>query len=239
VLLCASLRPELQCFCLEHEWRVRVEGPGGLLQEWGWRARAGEEWYRGFSIRWRPPVGGAYRVSVELATHGLRAEGSFSYEAGSVAVVYYSRTGVTRALASRLAEGLAERGLAVDLHEVRVRREYARPLHLNPRLVLDTLRGRADIELSFDPCRYSAIVVACPVWMGRPAAPAAAFLRLLASRCPGKRVACVVTSALPVDYSPRLASLARGLGLEVVFSGCAPGGAPRFSLDELARALQT
>lgn len=239
VTLCASLRPQLHCLCLEHEWRVKIEGPRGLVVEWGWRAKAGEEGYRGFSVRWRPPEEGLYRASAELASHGLRAEGSFRYTAAEAALVYYSRTGATRALAERLREALRALGLAVEAHELKVKREYARPLHLNPRLILDTLRGSADIELSFDPCAYPAVIVACPVWAGRPAAPAAAFVRLLASRCPGKPVACVTTSALALDYSARLAKLAEKLGLKVVFRGNAPRGEPLFSVEELARALQT
>jgi len=77
VVLCVALRPELQCFCLEHEWRVSVSGP--VEQEWRWRARVGEEGYRGLSLKWKPPFPGTYRVSVELVTHGIRAEGSFTY----------------------------------------------------------------------------------------------------------------------------------------------------------------
>jgi menaquinone-dependent protoporphyrinogen IX oxidase len=56
-----------------------------------------------------------------------------------VASVYYSRTGVTRAVSEFIVGWLAGRGLRVDVFELRALREYARPLHLNPRLIFDTI----------------------------------------------------------------------------------------------------
>lgn len=241
VVICASIRPELQCFCLEHEWRVRVEGPGGILQEWGWKARAGEEGYRGLSLKWIPPVRGEYKVVAELATHSQRVEGSFSYGGARVAVVFYSRTGTTKALAEKMASELEARGFEVDLRRIEVEREYGKPLHVNPRLVFDTLRGVARVKPleGFDPCSYTAVVFACPIWIGRPAAPMAAFLKSLNIRetCPGKPAVCVTTSLASTDYSAKLAALAEAAGFKVVHRFNARKGLQAGELEKTASAL--
>ncbi len=239
VKLSVSIEPELQCFCLEHEWRVRVEGPGGVLQEWGWRAKAGEGGYRGSSIQWNPPLKGEYRVSAELVTHSLRAEACFRWGNPRVGILLYSETGVTRALVSKLASELEANGLAVDVFEVSLKRKYRRPLHLNPRLVLDTFRGSAEVEIpeKFNPCLYSALVFACPIWIGRPAAPMASTLKRLSGRCPGKPTACITTSLAKVDYSPRLAALAEAAGFKVVFHANAPRGILSCKLEEIVKVL--
>ncbi|MEM4430894.1 MAG: hypothetical protein QXM08_07000, partial [Thermofilaceae archaeon] len=62
VLVCVSLKPELQCYCLEHEWYLRIEGPGGVSQEWRWRSRSDSEGYRSLAMKWKPPARGRYRV---------------------------------------------------------------------------------------------------------------------------------------------------------------------------------
>jgi len=51
-----------------------------------------------------------------------------------------------------VAESLRGLGADVDVREIRVRREYSKPLHLNPRLIFDTFLGRADIIVDFLPC---------------------------------------------------------------------------------------
>ncbi len=242
VVICVSVKPELQCFCLEHEWRVRAEGPGGIVQEWGWRARAGEEGYRGLSLRWVPPAKGEYRVAAELVTHSQRVEGGFSYRGPRVAVVFYSRTGTTRALVEALAKGLESKGFEVELRGLKLEREYGKPLHVNPRLVFDTFRGVARLKPleGFDPCSYSAVVFACPVWIGRPAAPMAAFLKSLnvRERCAGKPAACLTTSLAPADYSARLAALAEAAGFKVVYRfNARRGQLPAGELEKMASAL--
>lgn len=59
-----------------------------------------------------------------------------------VAVVYYSKTGRTRQVALYIGEKLGELGVQADAYEDRQIREYLRRfLHLNPRLIYDTLSG--------------------------------------------------------------------------------------------------
>lgn len=238
-VICVSIKPELQCFCLEHEWRIKVEGPGGVLQEWGWRAKAGEEGYRGLSIKWNPPLKGEYKVVAELVTHSLGAETDFKWGNPHVAILFYSESGVTRTLVGKLASELEASGLAVDVLEVNLKRKYRRPLHLNPRLVLDTFRGSADAEIpeKFNPCSYSALIFACPIWIGRPAAPMASVLKRFSGRCSGKPVACITTSLSKANYSTRLAALAEAVGFKVVFHANAPRGVLNYKPGEIARTL--
>ena len=242
VVICVSIRPELQCFCLEHEWRVKVEGPGGIVQEWGWRARASEEGYRGLSLKWVPPAKGEYRVTAELVTHAQRIEGGFSHRGPRVALVFYSRTGTTKGLAERVTREFEARGFEVELRKLELEREYGKPLHVNPRLVLDTLRGAARLKPleGFDPCSYAAVIFACPIWIGRPAAPMAAFLKSLSVRekCPGKPAACLTTSLAPADFSVKLAALAEAASFKVVYRFNAwRGQLPAGELEKLASAI--
>lgn len=155
----------------------------------------------------------------------------------SALVVYYSRTGVTRKLVEGLVQALRDMGVAVDAQEVKLRREYGRPLHLNPKLIADTLRGDADVEVAFDPCPYKALILACPVWFNKPAAPIAAFLRRVAGQCRGKPTACITTSIMSANFSIKLATLAEAAGLRVVFQANAPKGLLPVKPVELARAL--
>jgi len=238
VLVCVSLKPELQCYCLEHDWYLRIEGPGGVSQEWRWRSRSDSEGYRSLAMKWKPPARGRYRVVAELVSHGYRLEGSFSFKP-RILLAFYSRTGVTRALAAEVAESLRGLGADVDVREIRVRREYSKPLHLNPRLIFDTFLGRADIIVDFDPCAYDAYILASPIWAGRPAAPVAAFLKTLLGKCEGKPAACFTTSIMSADYSVKLARLAEEAGLRVVYRANAPGGRLKVDFQELLRALQT
>jgi len=242
VVICVTVRPELQCFCLEHEWRVKVEGPGGIVQEWGWRARAGEEGYRGLSLKWVPPARGEYRVTAELVTHAQRVEGGFSHHGPRVALIFYSRTGTTRALTERVARELESKGFEVELRGLELEREYGKPLHVNPRLVSDTLRGTARVKPleGFDPCSYSAVIFACPIWIGRPAAPMTAFLKSLNIRekCADKPAACLTTSLAPTDYSTRLAALAERAGFKVVYRyNARKGQLSSGELEKIASAL--
>lgn len=147
--------------------------------------------------------------------------------ASRVALVYYSRTGVTRALAERLAEALRSAGMSVDVYEVRAVREYGRPLHLNPRLIIDTLL-RGDVDVALSPAalewkRYDLAALAAPVWFGRVAAPMMGFLKRYS--CPGKPVACLTTSMVKAEYSEKLAAAAKAAGLRVLYHANAVRGA--------------
>ena len=118
-----------------------------------------------------------------------------------VAVVYYTRTGNTGLLVECVASALREAGVQVSVLRIRPLKEYSPPLHLNPRLVFDTLvKGGTEIRLEpgeFEPAEYGAVVVASPIWISRLAPPAQQFLRKYAGRL-GKYV-LVVTSELGVN----------------------------------------
>ena len=88
-------------------------------------------------------------------------------------IVYYSRTGVTK----RVAEALAK---TVDADTAEIRCEAYRPGF--PRLIKAIMdAGRRKPSAPIDPphpdyARYGAIVIAAPVWAGRPAPPLQAWL---------------------------------------------------------------
>ncbi|MEM0250320.1 MAG: hypothetical protein QXG15_05990 [Desulfurococcaceae archaeon] len=56
-----------------------------------------------------------------------------------VALVYYSKTGNTELVVHVLRKALGERGLQVDVYRVRPVEEYSRPLHVNLKLLYDTI----------------------------------------------------------------------------------------------------
>jgi len=187
-------------------------------------------------------VKGECRVTAELVTHAQRVEGGFSHHGPRVALIFYSRTGTTRALTERVARELESKGFEVELRGLELEREYGKPLHVNPRLVFDTLRGTALVKPleGFDPCSFSAVIFACPIWIGRPAAPMAAFLKSLNIRekCADKPAACLTTSLAPTDYSTRLAALAERAGFKVVYRyNARKGQLSSGELEKIASAL--
>ena len=123
-----------------------------------------------------------------------------------VASVYYSRTGVTRAVSEFIVGWLAGRGLRVDVFELRALREYARPLHLNPRLIFDTLvRGFAEYggDEGFKPDAYDLVFIGTPIWFGRPTPVIKHFINKHKGRL-RTPVVCYTTSALNIKYSEKL-----------------------------------
>jgi Flavodoxin. len=64
-------------------------------------------------------------------------------------LIFYSRTGTTRALAERVARELESKGFEVELLGLEPEREYGKPLHVNPRLVFDTFSARTRIPAPF------------------------------------------------------------------------------------------
>ncbi|RLE83571.1 MAG: hypothetical protein DRJ96_09345 [Thermoprotei archaeon] len=70
VVIRACLRPEVQCFCLEHVWEIRILKAGHVVREWRLAARAGEPGYRYITLEWRPEESGEYRVEARLVSHG-------------------------------------------------------------------------------------------------------------------------------------------------------------------------
>ena len=95
--------------------------------------------------------------------------------------MYYSRTGYTERVVGELSLCLKSEGFTVDVYRTLPIREYSKPLHLNPRLIYDTLiRGGTDIR--FEPGEpklsgYSAVIVASPIWIGTFSPPIQEFLK--------------------------------------------------------------
>ena len=102
------------------------------------------------------------------------------------AIVYYSRTGNTELLVKLLFNALSKQGVAVGIFKVKPLKEYSPPLHLNPRLLLDTLvRKGTSVTLEpagFNPLNYSVIVFASPIWFSNLSPPIQQILR----DCAGK-----------------------------------------------------
>ena len=117
-----------------------------------------------------------------------------------VALVYYSRTGNTEAVVRLLRNALKDCGAEVEEFRIKASREYSPPLHLNPRLVIDTLiKKGTDISLEpagFDPSKYDVVVVASPIWIGTLSSPVQQFLRSHAGGL--KKYVVLTTSGLRV-----------------------------------------
>ncbi|MEM1627762.1 MAG: hypothetical protein QXP02_05475 [Desulfurococcaceae archaeon] len=136
-----------------------------------------------------------------------------------VAIVYYSRTGNTERVVYALKDRLTDLGILVDVYRVLPITEYAKPLHLNPRLIRDTL-VRRDTDIVFKPGEprlqeYDLIVMASPVWYNTIAPPIQGFLR---RHVAGKPLVVITTSGLSVDYSEKIKRVVKELsGVEPIF----------------------
>ncbi|MEM0000342.1 MAG: hypothetical protein QXJ84_03425 [Desulfurococcaceae archaeon] len=117
-----------------------------------------------------------------------------------VALVYYSKTGNTELVVHVLRKALGERGLQVDVYRVRPVEEYSRPLHVNLKLLYDTIM-RKGTDVLYEPERprledYDVVIVASPVWYFTLAPPIQEFLKGCGSRRP---LIVVTTSVLGVS----------------------------------------
>lgn len=97
------------------------------------------------------------------------------------AIVYYSRMGNTELLVKLLFNALLTQGAAVDVFKAKPLREYSPPLHLNPRLIFDTLvrKGTSVIlePTGFNPLNYSVVIFASPIWFSNLSPPIQQILR--------------------------------------------------------------
>jgi len=160
----------------------------------------------------------------------------------SIAIVFYSRTGVTEMVIGIIAEKLREQGFKVDVFEARPRREYGRPLHLNPRLLYDTFTGRL-IDIVVKPSKptlddHSLVILASPIWCGKVSPPIRAFIR--AFKCPGKTAVCLTTSQIERSYSARLRAVAEAEGgFKVIYDGnLVKGKLDEQMLNEILEAVK-
>lgn len=141
----------------------------------------------------------------------------------SVAIVYYSRSGFTERVVNVLRGSLINSNLSVDVFRVTPVVEYARPLHLNPRTLYDTLVRRGT-DVRFEPgepdlLKYNLLVLASPIWYSTLASPAQEFLRLIKRYNIAKPIMTITTSGLDVDYSGTARKVMRELaGVEPVYS---------------------
>lgn len=123
--------------------------------------------------------------------------------ASKICIVYYSRTGNTEYIVGIIRRALNDAGIEVDTYRVRPVREYSKPLHLNPRVLFDTLM-RGGTTTMFDPGepaieQCSAVIAASPIWMGTLAPPVQEFLRRYTASV--RHLIVVTTSVLAASCS--------------------------------------
>jgi len=130
-------------------------------------------------------------------------------------IAYYSRTGKTKRLVEELSRELRRRGIDYSLHLVKPRKEYSKPLYVNPRLWVDTLLGRVVdivVEPSIDVTQCNAILLATPIWIGRVAPPTASFVSAYLRQFRGA-VMLIATSRFG-GYCRAFTNLVKRLGIE-------------------------
>jgi len=102
-------------------------------------------------------------------------------------VVYYSRSGHTEAVAQEISRQTGAEIEAIDAGK------FARGFLWYLRAGWASLNGR-DVRIAppkHDPRGFDLVVLACPVWVGRPAPPMRAYLKDHAAALPA--IACVMT----------------------------------------------
>lgn len=118
-----------------------------------------------------------------------------------IAIVFYSRTGNTETVVKIMERMFREVGIEVDVFRISPLKEYSRPLHINPRVIYDTLvRNGTTIRLvptEFTLEKYNTIVVASPIWFNTLASPIQQFLKNYANKI--GRLVILVTSSLSID----------------------------------------
>ncbi len=118
-----------------------------------------------------------------------------------ICIVYYSRTGNTAYVVEVLKKAFSNISVDVDIYRVFPIREYSRPLHINPRVIYDTLMRRGT-DIRFDPEKpmlenYSIVIIASPIWIGRLAPPIQRFLKSYVTSI--KNLVIITTSAMSID----------------------------------------
>lgn len=111
-----------------------------------------------------------------------------------ILVTWFSRSGSTEMAARALA-----RRLGADAQPIVTPVSY-RGMRGFMRGVWDVVRHRRpQIAIAADPTRYRLVVVGCPVWAGRPAAPVRTFLRRHGPRIQLLAAFCVSGSGSAYD----------------------------------------
>jgi len=135
------------------------------------------------------------------------------------AVIYYSKTGRTRQVALYISKKLAELGVHTNTYEIRQVKEYSnRFLHLNPKVIYNTLSGRL-VEIrglaGFNPEAFDVLILGTPIWIGRIAPAMRSFIRRYKGKVT-KPVACFATSGLRRDYASMFKVVLESLGYRVI-----------------------
>lgn len=136
----------------------------------------------------------------------------------TLALVYYSKTGKTRVLVEFISRRFKELGVAVEVFALKPVREYSdKFLHLNPRVLYESMSGRA-VPISgdegFEPSKYDAVLISTPIWWGTAAPPIHSFILKYANtiKLP---VYCIATADLQIDYALKLRKSLETRGYEV------------------------
>lgn len=137
-------------------------------------------------------------------------------------VVYYSRSGATRALAERIVAALdadvepltsrARRGGLLGWLRCAVEAKLRRPAPIAPCV--------------HDPSEYDLVVVGTPIWSGTMSSPVRAYLRQHGGACRSVAFFCTCGGS---DAAPTFAAMAEECG-------AAPVATLRVAAAELARA---
>ncbi|MEM0239963.1 MAG: NAD(P)H-dependent oxidoreductase [Candidatus Nezhaarchaeales archaeon] len=98
-----------------------------------------------------------------------------------LAIAYYSRTGYTERVVNELKQALTSESFTVDVYKVLPVKEYSKPLHVNLRLIYDTIFKKG-ASIKFEPSKpklsdYDLVVVASPIWIGTLSSPIQEFLK--------------------------------------------------------------
>ena len=135
-------------------------------------------------------------------------------------MIFYSKTGRTKRIALRLKDLLSNAGLNVDIYEIRHRKEYLNKLlHLNPRLIMDTLLDK-HVEFvgaeDFNPEGYDVIIIGSPIWYNTVVPAIKSFIKSFRDRMGSKPIVCFTTSTLNIDYSSKFKELLQSIGYKVI-----------------------
>ncbi len=135
-----------------------------------------------------------------------------------LALVYYSKTGKTKELVDFISRRLRDLGVSTDVFMVKPIRDYHdKLLHLNPRILHESLSGKVISivgDKGFEPSRYGVVVIATPIWWGAAAPPIYSFIVKYANAVESP-VYCVATADLRVDYAVKLREILESHGFRV------------------------
>jgi len=152
-----------------------------------------------------------------------------------IAVILHSETGTTRKTIYYIAEKLEMKEISIDVFEVKSKSDYRRPLHLNPKLIYHTLKGK-NVEIEIEPCmprleEYDLLILASPIWIGRITPPMRTFIRKFKGK--GMKTICITTSRINREYSKVLRRIAEEEGgLNVIYDENLVNGAVSEELIE-------